>query len=378
MPKVKLRHHDNLKIVSLFQQGWPIQAIVRRLASEGIDITWKAVKHVVKRYQEGKICYEYLDKEQIPVFKSVKESDAELVKTALADDPTLSSTDVLRRLTENGANTCKSTVRKVIDAVGYTATVPRYGQMIRNENKEKRMDFCRKLIAEKENFDNIIFTDECTVQLHNNKAVVYRKKDSAAPVLPKPKHPLKVHVWGGISRRGSTKIIIFEGILKSDFFVNTILKLGLLPFIQETYPHGHRFQQDNDPKHRSALCKEFMKENNVNWWDIWPSESPDFNPIEMVWSAMKQKLGKMELKTKDELVRAIQTFWKNDLTVESCNTYIDHLYKVIPVALVCDGRATGDLPKKLLPERSRLRSLEYFNNKLKSPEYREKITTLMH
>jgi hypothetical protein len=74
--------------------------------------------------------------------------------------------------------------------------------MIRDINKEKRVTFCKQLVADSENFADIIFTDECTVQLHDNKIVIYRLKDEVA--LPKPKHPLKLHVWGGISRRGTT------------------------------------------------------------------------------------------------------------------------------------------------------------------------------
>lgn len=50
-----------------------------------------------------------------------------------------------------------------------------------------------------------------------NKIVVYRLKDSVAPLIPMPKHPYKVHVWTGISRRGTTSILIFDGIMKSFF-----------------------------------------------------------------------------------------------------------------------------------------------------------------
>ncbi|VDH98003.1 Hypothetical predicted protein [Mytilus galloprovincialis] len=241
-----------------------------------------------------------------------------------------------------------------------------------------RHPICKQIIAVNEQFDDIIFTDEATVQLHDNKVVIYRRKDCVAPVLPKPKHPLKVHVWGGISRRGTTQILIFEGILKSDFFVNTILRLGLLPFIRQTYPDQHRFQQDNDPKHRSNLSKRFMQENQINWWDIWPSESPDFNPIEMVWSMMKQRLNKKKLSTKNDLTSGIKDFWKNDLTVERCNTFIDHNFKVLPVAVFIGGRATGDLPKKIFPERSRSRSLSYFNDQFDLEEVKERLAAVKY
>ena len=59
----------------------------------------------------------------------------------------------------------------------------------------------------------------------------------------RPKHPLKVHVWAGISLRGPTKICIFEGIMDAPVFID-ILRATLLPFIAEKYPRGHRFMQE--------------------------------------------------------------------------------------------------------------------------------------
>ncbi|CAG2188710.1 unnamed protein product [Mytilus edulis] len=360
MPKFKLTHHDNMKIYTLYQQGWPVHAILRKLSADGIDISWGAVKNVIIKYQHGRAGYEHLSRKKIPTFKSITDADIDFVKSTLDENPTQTCSDIMRRLSDKGTITSKSTVRKMIDSAGYTASTPRYGQMIREANKLKRVEFCKQLIAVNEQFDDIIFTDEATVQLHDNKVVIYRRKDCVAPVLPKPKHPLKVHVWGGISRRGTTQILIFEGILKSDFFVNTILRLGLLPFIRQTYPDQHRFQQDNDPKHRSNLSKRFMQENQINWWDIWPSESPDFNPIEMVWSMMKQRLNKKKLSTKNDLTSGIKDFWKNDLTVERCNTFIDHNFKVLPVAVFIGGRATGDLPKKDFPREIKVEVIKLF------------------
>ena len=81
----------------------------------------------------------------------------------------------------------------------------------------------------------------------------FRKIGKPAKMKPTVKHPLKVHVWAGISKRGATKILVFTGIMKKEFFVEEILKNTLLPFLTQTYPDGHRFQQDNDPKHKSKL-----------------------------------------------------------------------------------------------------------------------------
>ena len=42
-----------------------------------------------------------------------------------------------------------------------------------------------------------------------------------------------------------------------------ILEAGLLPFINECFADSHRLQQDNDPKHWSALIDDFFSENEI-------------------------------------------------------------------------------------------------------------------
>ena len=69
------------------------------------------------------------------------------------------------------------------------------------------------MIAEKESFDNVIFTDESSVALETHRKRCYRRKDEPRKLKPRPKHPVKVHVWGGISKRGATPIAIFTGIM---------------------------------------------------------------------------------------------------------------------------------------------------------------------
>lgn len=378
MPKLKFTHHDNLEIIAFYKQSWPVHAIVRKLADRGIDVSWGTIKNVIKRYQYGKIGYDhFIQKDQnLPSFHYITDHDIQFVKTALIEKPTRTSTDIQRLLSDKGTLTSNSTVKKVIDAANFTATVPRYGQMVKEQNKLKRVQFAREVITNNDKFNNVIFTDECSVQLHDNKIVVYREKDSVAPVLPKPKHPLKVHVWAGISRRGTTRILIFEDIMDANFYIHTILTTGLIPFINRVYPDSHRLQQDNDPKHTANATKEFFMLQNINWWNVWPSESPDFNPIEMVWAMMKSRISKKEPRTKQDLISSINSFWREDMTISTCNNFIDHIFKVLPVAVVIGGRATGDLPRKIFPERSSCKSLQYFNSKLKMPEYQQKVANL--
>ena len=49
------------------------------------------------------------------------------------------------------------------------------------------------------------------LSLEQYRRTCYRKIDELTKRKPRPKHPLKVHVWAGVSRHGATKICIFDG-----------------------------------------------------------------------------------------------------------------------------------------------------------------------
>ena len=128
--------------------------------------------------------------------------------------------------------------------------------------------------------------------------------------------------------------------MDATFYTEQILENTLLPTIQMMYPEGHRFQQDNDPKHTSKKAKEFMAGNGINWWPT-PPESPDLNPIENLWHELKHYLRKVHKPhSAEELRQGVETFWCG-LTAERCQRYINHIHNVIPVVIEREGKASG-------------------------------------
>ncbi len=84
------------------------------------------------------------------------------------------------------------------------------------------------------------------------------------------------------------------------------------------------FMQDGAPCHRSKVAKTFLAENRIKVLD-WPGNSPDFNPIENLWTNMKNKVAEKHPSSVKDLVKVIKEVWvkKNlpRILQKSCSQY---------------------------------------------------------
>ena len=267
----------------------------------------------------------------------------DFIDAAMREDRELTAPALQRRLkTQFNIDISISIINKErLHRLGWELKTTRYCQMVRQVNKEKRFSFCRDLLARGDDFNDVIFTDECTVRCERDLPKQFVKKGEPPVMRPKPKHPFSVHVWAGISKRGTTDIAIFTGIMDSTGY-QTILKDYLKPFITAAFREGeqHRFWQDNDPKHMSKSTRVWMTEHKINHWPT-PPESPDLNPIERIWAAMKRHIrGHVKPNNKEELTQGIRDYWEN-LDAATCTKYIGRIIKDAKLIVEREGGPAG-------------------------------------
>ena len=70
-----------------------------------------------------------------------------------------------------------------------------------------------------------------------------------------------------------------------------------------------RFQQDGAPPHRPLKVKEYIRDNGLSILDH-PANSPDPNPIELIWAYMKGRVEKLKPQSQQGLEDAIFDTWE--------------------------------------------------------------------
>ena len=184
----------------------------------------------------------------------------------MQEDDETTATQLHNLLTSNGISISLSTIIHCRSMLGWTFRVSKYCQLIRRQNKIRRFIWSCNNYEEavRNGFADVFWTDETTVQLESHRRHSFRKKGEPATLKPRPKHPIKLHVWAGISRKGPTPVAIFEGTMDADFYI-TILQTHLLPFIHSNFPETHKLMQDDDPKHTSRAARELFEMESINW-----------------------------------------------------------------------------------------------------------------
>ena len=87
----------------------------------------------------------------------------------------------------------------------------------------------------------------------------------------------RLMVWGGISVLSRTELLVLNGTLTGQCYINEVQQPAVLPFVQ----HHVVLQDDNARPHGARTVQQFLQQNNVDHLD-WPARSLDLSPIEYV------------------------------------------------------------------------------------------------
>ena len=159
-----LSKYTKQRIVALRNKGLSNSELVYELKREGIDTTPQSARRFYKRYlQDGTIARRQGSGRPSLLTDSVLAMVEELMRT---DDET-TATQIHAYLLHRGQEISLPTIIRGRRFLGWTFRGTAYCQLIRDVNKQKRLEWAQQHLHD--DFRNVIWSDETTVQLESHK-----------------------------------------------------------------------------------------------------------------------------------------------------------------------------------------------------------------
>ena len=172
-------------------------------------------------------------------------------------------------------------------------------------SEQDRPDIIQKRKEWEESQKNIpgkrfIFIDESAAK--TNMVRLYGRSQKGQRCFDKAPHKWKtITMLSSVRSDGHTEALVFKGALNRDIFeiyVEKILAPSLRP--------GDIVVMDNLSAHQSPKVEKIIRSRHAELRFL-PPYSPDLNPIEKMWSKVKQILRGMMARAEDALFDAIGT-----------------------------------------------------------------------
>lgn len=166
----------------------------------------------------------------------------------------------------------------------------------RDEHEAERKAFLKKI--QKIPTKRIVVLDEAGIWSSMTRTHAYGPKGKRV-VSPAPAHPdIRQTVLAGMSTRGILAPLILDGAMNGAVFV-AWLEQELFPLMKR----GDVLVLDNLGSHHVEAVALCAKRKGIKLMYL-PPYSPDFSPIEPMWSKVKAFMRKMGAKTLEEIEKA--------------------------------------------------------------------------
>lgn len=217
--------------------------------------------------------------------------------------------------------------------------------LLRPQNKKKRMEWA---LAHRdwteEDFRKVLWTDESKFEIFGSKRRIYVRRSAEEKMMPACVVPTVKHgggsvmVWGCFSSYGTGELVRINGIMKKEQY-KQILQRNAIPSGFRLIGNGFVLQQDNDPKHSSKLCKKYLERKEAEGVlknMVWPPQSPDLNPIELLWEELDRTVRHRCPSSQEDMWNALQESWSS-ISMETIQKLIARMPRLVKKVIKCKG-----------------------------------------
>ncbi|KAF7641700.1 hypothetical protein LDENG_00274330 [Lucifuga dentata] len=287
-----------------------------------LDIPVSTVRAIIKKYEQ------HGTTASLPRTARPKKISSRAERNTLkniAANPRLTSKDIQKSLAAADVHVHDSTVRKLLSKNGIHGCVARKKPLLSKK-------FVKEYNGKHEAFwRSILWSDESKIELfgRNKKNLVLTVKHGGGSIL----------VWACFAAGRPGNLTVIDSLINSSVY-QSILDEHVKVSARKLYL-GTKWilQQDNDPKHSSKSTVEWLQKNRIKVLP-WPSQSPDLNPIEMLWRDLKAAVHQRKPSNLTQLKQYCMEEWAK-ISPSRCEKLISGYKKQLEEVILAKGGATS-------------------------------------
>jgi len=191
---MKLSAYARRRIVNLKRQKLSLKEIQAVLFSA--DNIVASIPAISKFFTQYRLYGSIKDRKRTGRPTVVSDMHRQIINEELAKNNELSAKEICNII----SNRCGcgvpsvSAIKRARYKLGWRWSGTKYCQLIRDVNKVKRLQFCKQLVATRDQLQDVIFSDESSIQATQTTIKQFRLVGHPRQKRPRPKHPIKVAV----------------------------------------------------------------------------------------------------------------------------------------------------------------------------------------
>lgn len=310
MSRRQTTKEDVRAVIALFNKGHSMREI-----SAETGVCLRSVQRLTQQYRDTGCQSLPSAKPKTGRRKMINPRTVNVLKRQVDTHPSITA----RAVKETNSNllgqvSLRTVQRCIHDDIGCRRFRARRKPDLTQRHKKLRVNFCKAYQHwDQERWQRVLWSDEAVFTVTGSSGGgVYRRPGSDA-LLPQyivntSRHPPSIMVWACFSFHGVGELVVLpKGVrMNKDNYLE--LLCDYLPSSFEKCAADY-FMQDGAPCHTARDVKQWLRDCQVSFFDDWPSNSPDLNPIENLWSLMKRKVREMDTSTIAKLEAAVRHVW---------------------------------------------------------------------
>lgn len=166
---------------------------------------------------------------------------------------------------------------------------------------------------------HLVFLDETGAKTNMTRRYARAKKGERALDYAPHGHWNTTTLVAGLTLQGAIAPMVLDGPMDRVCFETYVAQI-LIP----TLAPGAIVVMDNLAAHKSPVIAQMLQAAGAQVWYL-PPYSPDYNPIELMWSTIKTALRRAKARTHEALVEAIANALE-DITPQQSQNFFSHAF----------------------------------------------------